>query len=85
MHYQKERLEILRVIKDLKSYSYINPNGGGISMRCDNDNILTTPTGSAFRRWHLGKKDLVVFDLKGRLVEKGKFLADAEAPLLITI
>jgi len=68
MLFSSQRNKLLSVLEDLKFYDLIDPGGGDISIRCDDKSIMTTPTGSAFRRWHVNDEDLVVLDLYGNVI-----------------
>lgn len=85
MLYKKERRKILKVLEDMKRFHYIDPTGGDLSMRVDEKIILSTPTGSAFRRWNIEEKDLIVLSIKGKIIEKGDWLAPVETPLVLEI
>jgi ribulose-5-phosphate 4-epimerase/fuculose-1-phosphate aldolase len=85
MLFASQRNKLLSVLEDLKLYDLIDPGGGDISIRCDDKYIITTPTGSAFRRWHVNDKDLVVLDLDGNAIEKGQYLGPGETPITLAI
>lgn len=85
MLYMNERRKVISILNDLLKFNMIDPGGGDISMKCDTDKFVITPTGSAFRRWHVTEEDLVVLNLKGDVVEKGQYLGPGETPIALAL
>lgn len=85
MLYQRQRRQIIQVIEDLAKFHYLDPAGGDFSVRVGANRVLSTPTGSAFRRWRVKEEDFVVMDLEGRIIERGEYLAPVETPLVLDI
>lgn len=80
--YQKERKKLAIKIEKLFDIGMLNIEGGGVSIRLPGGKILATPTGGAFRLWKIEPEDILVTDKKrGRVIEKGRYLAMAEFPL----
>ncbi|MCK9421228.1 MAG: class II aldolase/adducin family protein [Bacteroidales bacterium] len=85
MLFIEEKNKIISVLEDLLFYDLIDTGGGDISVRCNENKLITTPSGSAFRRWHVHTEDLVVLDLDGKIIEKGKYLGPGETPITLAI
>ncbi|OGG18395.1 hypothetical protein A2721_00415 [Candidatus Gottesmanbacteria bacterium RIFCSPHIGHO2_01_FULL_47_48] len=81
MLYSTERKKLAKKIGQLKDLGILNPEGGGIAVRLTDGMILVSPTGGAFRLWEVQPEDILVTDLSGKIVEKGKYLAIAELPI----
>lgn len=81
MLYKKERLQLIEKIERIVRFGLLTLEGGGISIKLDDGNILATPTGSAFRQWQLNPRDLVVTNASGKIIERGNYYAMAEFPI----
>lgn len=77
MLYVEERMYLLGILEDLIKYRLIDCTGGLLAIRCNNEHILMTTTGEAFRRWHIGIEDFIVTDYFGNIVEKHKYSSPA--------
>lgn len=85
MLYKPQREKLLSVLEDLKTYRLIDPSGGDLSLRCSDEHIIISPTGAAFRRWHIASEDWVVLDLKGNVIERGQYLGPGETPVALAL
>jgi ribulose-5-phosphate 4-epimerase/fuculose-1-phosphate aldolase len=72
--YREQRLQILSLIEDLKTFDLLDTTGGAVSVRCGAEHVLTVAQGAGFRRWRLGEEDFVVLDFAGNAVQRGERL-----------
>lgn len=77
MLYLKEREYLLSVLTDLIKFRLVDCTGGLLAIRCNDEHILMTTTGEAFRRWHIGIEDFIVTDYLGNIVEKHEYSSPA--------
>ena len=66
LNHSDAKEEIIKVGRLLHEKGFISAGDGNISIRLDEDRILTTPTGLS--KGFLKKEDLVVIDMKGKKV-----------------
>ncbi len=79
--YEAQKKEIIAVGIKLHDYRLISLSGGNVSLRID-DHVLVTPSGMMYQ--DLVADDIIVMDLKGRIIEgKRRPSVDSEAILHI--
>ena len=70
--YQRERIQMIDVIKDMWELGLANSTGIAVSMRLDDGTVLTDRSGTGFRRCKISGDDLMVISLDGELLEAGE-------------
>jgi ribulose-5-phosphate 4-epimerase/fuculose-1-phosphate aldolase len=85
MLYINERTQALEILEELKRHNLIDCVGGAISMRCNENHMIITTTGSAFKRWNITEDDFIVLNLKGDIIEASSRLGPSGTPLHLGI
>ena len=73
MLFTGEREALLQALTDMRTERILDTTGGALSVRCDEEHILVTPTGAPTRCWRVRPEDLVVLNMKGDIVERGDY------------
>ena len=73
MLFERERDDLLETLADMRAERILDTTGGALSVRCDENLVLVTPTGAPPRRWRVRPEDLVVINTKGDIVERGRY------------
>ncbi len=71
----EHRQEIVEVCRMIHQKGYISATDGNVSVRTGENRVITTPSG--FGKGFLRTEDLVITDLKGRVIS-GKWLPSSE-------
>ena len=85
MMYNEIRTYLVEIVQDMLKYGLLNIGGGAIGYRCNENHILITTTGSAFRRWKITEKDFIVADNNGKIVEQTGNLGATGVPIILDI
>jgi ribulose-5-phosphate 4-epimerase/fuculose-1-phosphate aldolase len=85
MGYEEERIRLLGVIEDCLRWSLLDCGGGALSVRVPDGNILMTTTGSAFKRWHVGREDFIVLSPEGEIREQTGGLGASGTPIHLAL
>ncbi|MDJ1133624.1 class II aldolase/adducin family protein [Streptomyces iconiensis] len=70
MRYAAERELLVDTINDMMRLGLLDPTGGALSVRADSGDIIITATGSAFSRWKVTARDMMVISSTGEVVEQ---------------
>lgn len=85
MLYVEQREKLLEVLSELKTQDLIDCVGGALSMRCSDHHMIITTTGSAFKRWNIDRRDFIVLDWNGNIVESSERLGPSGTPVHLEI
>ncbi|WP_410631214.1 class II aldolase/adducin family protein [Amycolatopsis sp. cmx-4-83] len=85
MGHEAERHHIIRSVSDMTRWGTLDPAGGSVSVRAGSGNIVSTTASSAFVRWDITARNLMVYSPEGSIVERATDLAPPDAPLHMAI